>query len=94
MPVRLCQATDDQRLGPIVEEYYAATEGGGNTSRRRSGSHGLAPSARQCRREVVVRDPDGKDVPAGTVGMVWLRRSKDEPFEYHRDRKDGEHPRR
>ena len=73
-------------LGPIVEEYYAATEGGGTyvTSKEwleRPGTVGKAGAGQ----EVVVRDADGNDVPAGTVGMVWLRRSKDEPFEYHRD---------
>jgi long-chain acyl-CoA synthetase len=73
-------------LGPIVEEYYAATEGGGTyvTSKEwleRPGTVGKAGAGQ----EVVVRDADGNDVPAGTIGMVWLRRSKDEPFEYHRD---------
>jgi long-chain acyl-CoA synthetase len=73
-------------FGPIVEEYYAATEGGGtyvNSKEwlERPGTVGKAGAGQ----EVVVRDADGNDVPTGTVGMVWLRRSKDDPFEYHRD---------
>jgi long-chain acyl-CoA synthetase len=73
-------------LGPVVEEYYAATEGGGAyvTSKEwleRPGTVGKAGAGQ----EVVVRDADGNDVAPGSVGMVWLRRSKDEPFEYHRD---------
>jgi long-chain acyl-CoA synthetase len=73
-------------LGPVVDEYYAATEGGGTyvTSKEwleRPGTVGKAGAGQQ----VVVRDADGNDVAPGTVGMVWLRRSKDEPFEYHRD---------
>ena len=73
-------------FGPIVEEYYAATEGGGTyvTAKEwleRPGTVGKAGAGQ----EVVVRDADGNDVPPETVGMVWLRRSKDEPFEYHRD---------
>jgi len=72
--------------GPIVEEYYAATEGGGTyvTSKEwleRPGTVGKAGAGQ----EVVVRDADGNDVAPGTVGMVWLRRSKEDPFEYHGD---------
>jgi long-chain acyl-CoA synthetase len=73
-------------FGPIVEEYYAATEGGGTYVRsnewlERPGTVGKAAAGQH----VVVRDADGNDAPPGTVGMVWLRRSQDDPFEYHRD---------
>src|SRR5581483_2786284 len=73
-------------LGPIVEEYYAATEGGGTYVRakewlERPGTVGRAGLGQEVR----VRDEFGNDAPAGQVGMVWLRRSADEPFEYHRD---------
>jgi long-chain acyl-CoA synthetase len=73
-------------FGPVIDEYYAATEGGGTYVRsaewlERPGTVGKAGVGQ----EVVVRDADGNDVPRGTVGMVWLRRSNDEPFEYHRD---------
>jgi long-chain acyl-CoA synthetase len=85
-----CPVAVKQRMiewfGPIIEEYYAATEGGGTyvTAKEwleRPGTVGKAGAGQ----EVVVRDADGNDAPPGTVGMVWLRRSKDEPFEYHRD---------
>jgi len=85
-----CPVTVKQRmiewLGPIVEEYYAATEGGGTYVRakewlERPGTVGRAGLGQEVR----VRDEFGNDAPAGQVGMVWLRRSADEPFEYHRD---------
>ena len=67
-------------LGPIVEEYYAATEGGGTYVRakewlERPGTVGKAGVGQ----EVVVRDTDGTDVAPGTVGMVWFRRSRTSP---------------
>ena len=73
-------------FGPIIDEYYAATEGGGTYVRsaewlERPGTVGKAGVGQQ----VVVRDADGNDVAPETVGMVWLRRSQDEPFEYHGD---------
>ncbi len=73
-------------FGPIIDEYYAATEGGGTYVRsaewlERPGTVGKAGVGQQ----VVVRDADGNEVAPGTVGMVWLRRSQDEPFEYHGD---------
>ncbi|HEV3225350.1 MAG TPA: AMP-binding protein, partial [Acidimicrobiales bacterium] len=72
--------------GPVIEEYYAATEGGGTyiTAKEwleKPGSVGKAtPGA-----AVEVRDDDGNVVASGEVGTVWFRRSKIEPFEYHRD---------
>jgi long-chain acyl-CoA synthetase len=61
-------------LGPVLYEFYAATEGGGTyVSARewlaRPGTVGRAlPGA-----EVLIRDEDDQPVPAGTVGRVTMR---------------------
>ena len=72
--------------GPVIEEYYAATEGGGTyiTAKEwlaRPGSVGKATAGAA----VEVRDESGAELPSGEIGTVWFRRSEIEPFEYHRD---------
>ncbi|GAA4952688.1 acyl-CoA synthetase [Actinoplanes utahensis] len=72
-------------FGPVVIEYYAASEGGGTLItatewRARPGSVGKAwPGSR-----VRVLDDDGKDRPAGEPGTVYLQMG-DATFEYHGD---------
>ena len=61
-------------LGPVVVEYYAATEGGGTliTSQewlRKPGSVGLPWQGSQVR----VLDRAHREVPAGQRGLVYLR---------------------
>ena len=72
--------------GPVIEEYYAATEGGGTYINakewlERPGSVGRANPGST----VVVRTEAGEIAVAGEVGTVWFKRSEIEPFEYHRD---------
>jgi long-chain acyl-CoA synthetase len=72
-------------LGPIVIEYYAATEGFGSviTSHdwlKRPGTVGK-PSEEQ----VQVRGPDGTLLPAGEVGTLYLRATDVARFEYFKD---------
>ncbi|MBB4745208.1 long-chain acyl-CoA synthetase [Actinoplanes octamycinicus] len=68
--------------GPVVVEYYAASEGGGTLItaadwRKRPGSVGQAwPGSR-----VRVLDEDGADAPAGRPGTVYLQMG-DATFEY------------
>ncbi|HEY4028629.1 MAG TPA: acyl-CoA synthetase [Candidatus Dormibacteraeota bacterium] len=70
--------------GPVIYEYYAATEGGGTlvTPREwleRPGTVGRAwPNA-----EIRVEDDDGRPCPPGEPGVVWM--SINDDFEYHRD---------
>jgi len=71
-------------LGPVVVEYYAATEGLGTlvdsaTWLARPGTVGR-PMVREL---VKVADDDGNDVPAGEIGLVWLRAAT--RFEYYGD---------
>ena len=71
--------------GPVVTEYYAATEGGGTAISaeewlRKPGSVGKAwPGS-----VVAVLDDDGEPVPTGTPGLVYMRMG-DSTFEYHKD---------
>jgi long-chain acyl-CoA synthetase len=72
--------------GPVVTEYYAATEGGGAgiTAQEwlaKPGSVGKAwPGA-----EVRVLDDNGDDLPTGEPGLVYLRMGTS-TFDYHKDR--------
>ena len=73
--------------GPIIDEYYAATEGMGATFissadwLEHPGSVGrsmLAP--------IRILDDDGNELPAGEVGTVWFEPPPNRPgFEYHKD---------
>lgn len=72
--------------GPVVTEYYAATEGGGTTITgeewlRKPGSVGRPwPNS-----TVRILDEQGDELDAGEVGMVYMRMGGSE-FEYHKDR--------
>jgi long-chain acyl-CoA synthetase len=71
--------------GPVVTEYYAASEGGGTIITgpqwlARPGSVGLPwPGS-----EVRVLDEGGNDVPAGEPGLVYMRMGTS-TFDYHKD---------
>ncbi|MBB4904115.1 acyl-CoA synthetase [Actinophytocola algeriensis] len=71
--------------GPVVTEYYAATEGGGTAISAQEwlakpGSVGRAwPGS-----VVAVLDESGEPVPAGTPGLVYMRMGES-TFEYHKD---------
>jgi long-chain acyl-CoA synthetase len=71
--------------GPVVVEYYAATEGGGTSISAqewldRPGSVGLP----WLGSEVRVLDEAGRDRPAGEPGLVYMRMGTS-TFEYHQD---------
>jgi long-chain acyl-CoA synthetase len=71
--------------GPVITEYYAASEGGGTVITGpqwldRPGSVGLPwPGS-----EVHVLDDEGNDVPAGQPGLVYMRMGTS-TFDYHKD---------
>ena len=73
--------------GPVIIEYYAATEGGGTiidaaTWLKKPGSVGQAwPGS-----FVEIRDENGEVLPAGEVGTVYMRMGE-MTFEYHGDEK-------
>ena len=71
--------------GPVVIEYYAATEGGGTAISaeewlRKPGSVGRPwPSS-----VVQIFDEDGRELPVGERGLVYMRMGT-ATFEYHKD---------
>jgi long-chain acyl-CoA synthetase len=85
-PVPVKQALMDW-LGPIVFEYYAATEGSGSTIGpeewlKKPGSVGKPEED-----HVQIHDDEGDLQPAGEVGTIFLR-APEEPetrFEYYKD---------
>jgi long-chain acyl-CoA synthetase len=72
-PVNVKQQMIDW-IGPIVYEYYGATEANGGTTvdshewLRRPGTVGKPYMG-----EIVIRDEDGAELPVGTPGQVWFR---------------------
>jgi long-chain acyl-CoA synthetase len=73
-------------LGPIVVEYYAATEGLGTlvdsaTWLAHPGTVGRPMLADQ----VKVADPDGNPVAPGEIGLVFLRAQAASKFDYYGD---------
>ena len=73
-------------LGPIVWEYYAATEGTGsfvdsNTWLQHPGTVGKPFVEGQ----VMIGDESGTPLPAGEIGLVYLRAPSQGRFEYYKD---------
>ena len=72
--------------GPVIDEYYAASEGGGTIVYaaewlEHPGTVGRAwPIS-----EVVILDDDGNELPAGEVGTVYMHMQTGN-FEYFKDR--------
>jgi long-chain acyl-CoA synthetase len=72
--------------GPIIYEYYAASEGGGTTATpedwlKKPGTVGKAwPMS-----EIRILDDDGKPCEPRKVGTVYMRMG-DHKFEYHKDK--------
>ncbi|MGZ4677995.1 MAG: AMP-binding protein [Acidimicrobiia bacterium] len=73
-------------LGPVVWEYYGATEGAAtlvdpHTWLRKPGTVGKPDPSDH----VVVGDEDATPLPAGTAGLVWIRSKPQDRFVYHGD---------
>jgi long-chain acyl-CoA synthetase len=71
--------------GPVVTEYYAASEGGGTVITgsqwlARPGSVGLPWPGSQ----VLILDDEGNDVPAGQTGLVYMKMGTS-TFDYYKD---------
>ena len=80
--------------GPVIHEYYAATEGGGSKIGPKEwlehpGSVGRPwPGA-----EIHILDDDGKELPAGEVGTVYMKSAR-AGFEYFKDKEKTERAKR
>ncbi len=76
--------------GPVIYEYYAASEGGGTLAtpeewEEHPGTVGDAwPTS-----EIRILDEDGNELPPGEVGTIWMRMG-DREFEYHDDEEKTE----
>jgi long-chain acyl-CoA synthetase len=73
-------------LGPVLYEYYAATEGGGTFITpeewlRKPGSVGR-PMGDQV---IEIRDDAGRKLPPGEVGTIWFKAPETGRFEYFKD---------
>ena len=84
-----CPVGVKQRLiewwGPVVNEYYAATEGLGTWVDSHTWLRSPGPGGtRGPDDQVVVGDENGTPLPAGEVGFVWFKASE-VPFEYYKD---------
>jgi long-chain acyl-CoA synthetase len=72
--------------GPVIYEYYAATEGGGTLAtpeewQQKPGTVGKPWPISEIR----ILDDDGKPVPANEPGTVWIKMAE-YTFEYHKDK--------
>jgi long-chain acyl-CoA synthetase len=76
--------------GPVIDEYYAASEGGGTIVfadewMEHPGTVGRAwPIS-----EVVILDDDGNELPAGEIGTVYMHMMTGD-FEYYKDKEKTE----
>jgi long-chain acyl-CoA synthetase len=74
-------------LGPVLTEYYAATEGGSGIHVNspqwllKPGTVGHVDPSMGCR----IVNNAGHDVPPGTVGRIYLQAPESGRFEYHHD---------
>ncbi|MDA8293781.1 MAG: AMP-binding protein [Actinomycetota bacterium] len=85
-----CPVTVKQRLmewlGPVVWEYYAATEGLGTFVDPATWlAHPGTVGKPLVEGMVVVGDEEGRPLPAGETGLVYLRPPPGAAFEYYKD---------
>ncbi len=74
-------------FGPVVFEYYAATEGGGTFIDSKEWLQKPGSVGRPAPDQVVeIRDDDGQKLPAGEVGTVYFKAPAYGRFEYFKDR--------
>jgi len=73
--------------GPIIMEYYAATEGGGSTMITSPEWLAHPGSVGRCLTGAVhILDEDGTELPVGESGVVWFEPGeRSMQFEYHKD---------
>lgn len=85
-PVHVKQAMMDW-LGPIIHEYYAATEGGGGFFvspeewLSKPGTVGKAPPSA----DNIIVDDDGERSPQGEVGTIYFKAPESGRFVYFKD---------
>ncbi|MFM8302847.1 MAG: acyl-CoA synthetase [Actinomycetota bacterium] len=80
--------------GPVIDEYYAASEGGGTIVfadewLEHPGTVGRAWATS----EIVILDEDDNELPAGQIGTVYMHMRTGD-FEYFKDKEKTDHSRR
>ncbi|MGH0037249.1 MAG: AMP-binding protein [Myxococcota bacterium] len=83
-PVPLKRAMMDW-LGPVLWEYYAATEGWGSLVGPEEWLEHPGTVGRPAPGAVEVRDEEGKVLPPGTSGAIFMRSPAEGRFEYFKD---------
>ena len=90
-PVHVKRAMIDW-FGPVLNEYYAATEGGGGFTvdshewLKKPGTVGKAPASFDNR----ILDDDGNEVAQGGIGTIFMKAPERGRFAYYKD--DAERP--
>jgi long-chain acyl-CoA synthetase len=72
-------------LGPVLYEYYAATEGWGCYADSEEWLERVGTVGRPIPGDVEVRDGEWKALPAGREGVIFLRAPSGGRFEYFKD---------
>jgi long-chain acyl-CoA synthetase len=73
-------------LGPVVYEYYAATEGGGTFVDSHEWMAKPGTVGKPVEEGVVrIEDDRGDELPTGEIGTVYLRAAAQGKFRYHKD---------
>jgi long-chain acyl-CoA synthetase len=73
-------------LGPVVYEYYAATEGGGTFVGPEEWLQRPGTVGKRFHAELlVIQDGDGNEVAPGEIGTVYLRAPSTGKFRYYKD---------
>ncbi len=83
-PVPVKQAIIDW-FGPVVHEYYSATEGYGTGVDSRTWLTKPGTVGRAEPEQLYVGDPDGARLPPGTEGLVWIKAADAARFRYFGD---------
>jgi long-chain acyl-CoA synthetase len=72
-------------LGPVVYEYYAATEGGGTFVDSTEWLAKPGTVGKPVEPDLIrILDDDGEQLPPGEIGTVYIR-AADSPFRYYKD---------
>jgi long-chain acyl-CoA synthetase len=73
--------------GPIIWEYYAATEGSATLVDSHTWlAHPGTVGRTLAEDGIVIRDDDGHECPTGTPGTVWIKTTPGAEFEYYGDK--------
>ncbi|MGH9920469.1 MAG: AMP-binding protein, partial [Nitrososphaerales archaeon] len=73
-------------LGPVVSEYYAATEGVGTLVDSATWLEHPGTVGKPLREgQVKIGDDSAEELPSGEVGLVWLRAPGNLRFVYYKD---------